>query len=260
MMLCVSFGGLKVTFNQTPKNSKCWFIFLGLHHLAVPILLFVAQRTIWDTVKRNSYVDDCLKSVCVEEEGVALVHNLSKLLARGGFHMTEWVSNSAPVVASVPEEERSGSVKDLNFDQPNIQRALGSNWDVVNDEFTFKVMLKERQPTRRELLSIVSPIYDPLGFTAIFILLAKMLMQDLCKMKLNCDDQIDAKHIRLWNIWLKELPKIEQLRIPRCMKPSSLNEIVSTQLHTFADASQRGMVQLFTYDLKISKALLIARL
>ena len=182
-----------------------------------------------DTVKKNFYVDDCLKSVRKDEEAVALIYGLMKLVGRGGFHLTKWVSNSAKVVASVPIEERSGSAKDLNFDQPNLRRALGNSWDVVNDEFTFKVEIKEKQPTRRALLSIVSSVYDPLGFTAPFILLAKILMQDLCRMRLNWDDQIDAKHIQRWSTWLKELPKIEQFRVPRYMTSSRLKEIVVTQ-------------------------------
>jgi hypothetical protein len=89
--------------------------------------------TVLDTVKRNFYVDDCLKSVRDEDERVSLANGLTTLLARGGFHLTKWISNSARVIQSVPEEERSGSMKDLNFDQPTIQRTLGVNWDVVND-------------------------------------------------------------------------------------------------------------------------------
>ena len=77
-----------------------------------------------------------------------LANGLTTLLARGGFHLTKWISNSARVIQSVPEEERSGSVKYLNYDQPTIQRAIGVNWDVVNDEFMFKVTIKEKQPTR----------------------------------------------------------------------------------------------------------------
>jgi hypothetical protein len=140
----------------------------------------------------------------------------------------------------VPEEERSGSMKDLNFDQPTIQRTLGVNWDVVNDEFMFKVTIKEKQPTRRGLLSFVSSVYDTFGFTAPFILQAKILMQELCRRKLSWDELIEADHVKRWNTWLKELPRIEQLRVPRCIKPTNTPEIVSTQLHTFADASQRG--------------------
>ena len=42
------------------------------------------------------------------------------------------------------------------------------------------------------------------------------------------------------NAWLIELPNIEQLHIPRSFEPSSKEEIRSTQLHNFSDASQSG--------------------
>ena len=82
---------------------------------------------------------------------------------------------------SIPKEERSDSIRELNFYQPTVERALGVRCDVIKDEFVFKVASKEKQPTRQGLLSIVSSIYDPLGFTAPFILSAKILLQELCK-------------------------------------------------------------------------------
>ena len=199
-------------------------------------------RIVTDTVKRNFYVDDCLKAVRDEKEGVQICSKLPELLDMGGFHLHKWVSNSPHVMMSIPEEERSGSIKDLNFDQPTIERALGSHWDVIKDEFVFKVTIKPKQPTRRGLLSIVSSIYDPLGFTAPFILPAKILLQELCKDGLKWDDLIEPSHLQRWNNWLQELPKLEQLHVSRSMKPESWSDANanSTQLHTFADASQSG--------------------
>ena len=44
----------------------------------------------------------------------------------------------------------------------------------------------ERQaPTRRGILSLVSSMYDPLGFAAPFTLPAKALLQDLCGQNLG---------------------------------------------------------------------------
>ena len=117
------------------------------------------DKIITDTVKRNFYVDDCLKAVRDEKEGVLVSSKLPELLDRGGFHLHKWVSNSPRVVMSIPEEERSVSIRELNFDQPTIERALGVRWDITKDEFVFKVVIKARQPTRRGLLSIVSSIY-----------------------------------------------------------------------------------------------------
>ena len=46
------------------------------------------------TVKRNFYVDDCLKSLPSVSVAIARVNNLHALLARGGFRLTKWVGNS----------------------------------------------------------------------------------------------------------------------------------------------------------------------
>ena len=40
------------------------------------------------TVKRNFYVDDCLKSVPTNPKAVTLVGELRELISRGGFHLT----------------------------------------------------------------------------------------------------------------------------------------------------------------------------
>ena len=194
--------------------------------------------SIVDIVKKNFYVDDCLKSVSDEQEGVEVARKLPELLSRGGFRLTKWVSNSAAVIESIPESERAGDVRDMNFVQSTIQQALGKNWDVVTD--TFKVTIKKKPPTRRGLLSIVSSIYDPLGLVAPFILPAKILMQELCRENLSWDDPIPDRYLERWNVWINELPEIENFRVSRCIKPATLKEIASTQLHTFADASERG--------------------
>ena len=196
--------------------------------------------SISDIVKKNFYVDDCLKSINDVEECVKVVKNLLELLSCGGFHLMKWVSNSSKVIEFVREGERAGIVKDLSFLQPTIQQALGKHWDVMADKFTFKVNIKKKPPTRRGLLSIISSIYDPLGFVTPFILSAKILMQELCKENLSWDDPIPGKYLKRWDIWINELPNIQRFHVSRCIKPPTLKGIVSTWLLIFANASERG--------------------
>ena len=66
-----------------------------------------------NTVRRNFYVDDCLKSVPSESESMRLTADLRRLLERGGFNLTKWVSNSRKLIKSLPEYDRAGSFKDL---------------------------------------------------------------------------------------------------------------------------------------------------
>ena len=193
-----------------------------------------------ETVERNFYVDDCLKSVENEVEAINLAKQLRTLLARGGFNLTKWISNSRKVLESLPQSERAAQVKSMDFDKLPIERALGVQWDVHSDKFGFKIVIKDRPATRRGILSIVSSVYDPLGFVAPFILNAKLILQDLCRKKFGWDDQIPEDYLHRWQAWLQELPKLEQVTIDRCFKSPELEEITSIQLHHFSDASQHG--------------------
>ena len=137
------------------------------------------------TVKRNFYVDDCLKSVKSAKNAVEFVHQLRSILSKGGFRLTKWLSNSSEVLDCIPRVERAPSVLDLDLDKvnPPIQRTLGLKWDLEKDEFTFKVTLRDRPNTRRGILNMTSFVYDPLGLVAPVVLTANKLLQDLCKKK-----------------------------------------------------------------------------
>ena len=185
-------------------------------------------------------MDDILKSVASDNAAIRLAGQLRELLSRGGFKLTKWLSNSRKVIESVPESERAALVKNLDFDQLPVERALGVQWNVSSDKFGFKIIIKDRPVTRRGILSIVSSVYDPLGFAAPFILNAKLILQDLCRNKLGWDDKIPAEYMHRWQAWLQELPKLEQLEIDRCFKSADFGEISSSQLHHFSDASQQG--------------------
>ena len=77
-----------------------------------------------DTVNRDFYVDDCLKSVPLVEEAKKLVDQLPRLLARGGFHLTKWLSNRREVLDTIPADERAPSVMDLDLGDQPVDRAL----------------------------------------------------------------------------------------------------------------------------------------
>ena len=128
-----------------------------------------------DTVNCNFYVDDCLKSVPTVPEAHRLVSQLSNLLAQGGFHLTKWISNCREVLKSIPPSERAPSIRDLDLEDLPMDCALGTQWDVERDTLSFKVTKREVPNTRSGMLSLISGLYDPLGFATPFILPAKML-------------------------------------------------------------------------------------
>ena len=132
------------------------------------------------------------------------------------------------------------SFKDLHDGQMPVERALGVRWDVEGDIFCFKIEVNDKPLTRRGLLSVVSSVYDPLGFAAPVILPARAILQDLCRKRLEWDDPIPTEEKERWLKWLKDLPKLERFSVDRCFKPQNFGRTVSLQLHHFSDASQQG--------------------
>ena len=201
---------------------------------------FSAEAT--KTVQNNFYVDDLLKAVDSEKHAIELYRELKSLCATGGFTLTKWICNSKAVLASIPEAERAKDVRNLDLDIEDlpIERALGVQWCVQQDTFTFHVSIKERPTSRRGILSMVCSIYDPLGFLAPITFPAKCILQELCKQNIGWDEELPEMHVRSWNQWWQDLPKVREFKVSRCFVPCDFGNIVTAQMHHFCDASDIG--------------------
>ncbi len=195
-----------------------------------------------ETIRRNFYVDDCLRSEKTEDSTTELIRDLTTVCAKGGFHLTKFVSNSRAVLETIPIEERSKETRTLDLDRDTlpIERTLGMQWCVELDLFEFRIILSNKPPTRRGILSTVSSVYDPLGFAAPFILPAKKILQDLCREDIGWDDEVSDEYKIRWERWLNELPSLQKLQVPRCVKPTDFGTVVSQEIHIFSDASVTG--------------------
>jgi hypothetical protein len=194
-----------------------------------------------DGLLRSFYVDDLLSSVPCISTAITLVKDTTELSGKGGFHLRDWLSNSTEVNDSIPLSERAKSLQlDIEGDGLPVERTLGVVWSVKEDTLSFQTSSEEKPPTRRGMLSVISSVFDPLGIAAPFILPARILLQTLCKNKIGWDDPIGKEELRKWQEWLEELTCLEKLAIPRCLKPVAFLDIVSCQLHVFADASTKG--------------------
>ena len=193
-------------------------------------------------IKNDFYVDDFLKSVATEEEAIELADTMTKIMSEGGFKLTKWISNKRNVIDNIPVTARAKEIEklDLNYDDLPSQRALGVQWCIESDQLQFSMKEVNTLPTRRNILSVMSSIYDPFGITSPFVLKAKMILQELCRDKISWDELIPEDQREKWECWLKDLPKLESVKINRCFKPSHFGQVVNTQLHHFADASQHG--------------------
>ena len=203
----------------------------------------VMNPEVLETIKKNFYVDDLLKSVASEEQAIRLIRDLKTTCATGGFKLTKWVSSSQAVLASIPEEDRaSKEIKDVNLEKSEtpLERALGIQWNISSDTLCFKISPKQQPCTRRGILSIVNSLYDPLGFLTPMVLPAKRIIQELCRSNLGWDSEIPVSLAKRWETWVRALGQLEDLNISRCYKPKDFSNMYKAQLHHFCDASEVG--------------------
>ena len=153
------------------------------------------------------------------------------------------MSTSRKVIISINPTERAGSVKEINGDSDlPSDRSLGRNWNVESVSFIFDVDVTQKETTkgitRRHVLSTAASLFDPLGFLAPILLIPKLVMQQLCRMKLDWDDAAPDDLKKQWLDWIDEMPLLKEQQIRRCLKPQQTSGPFNTELHYFSDASE----------------------
>ncbi len=195
-----------------------------------------------ETVIRSTLVDDNLDSVDTVEEGKRLAAELKELYAEAGMELRKVVSNSEEVWEQFSEVERSPSInmaeictKDLTLP---LVKTLGVIYISAEDSFSFHMKEPgEMQWTKRTVLSFEAQLYDPHGLVTPFIVLARILVQDMWRAGLEWDQPLTAPLLKRWKAWLEELPLLAQLRVPRCLHGLWDEAPGEEEAHIFCDAS-----------------------
>ena len=180
-----------------------------------------------ETLRRNFFVDDLLKSVNTHEVASKLVDDVRQMCKAGGFHLTKFICNDKEVLATIPEEDRRQSVKngDLITDSLPTERALGIHCNLEHDYLGFCVHLKDTPATRRGMLSTVSSIYGPLGFVSPSILPGRKIIQRLRQGEVKWDDPVSCDIRKDWKEWKSYLSILGDITVNRCFKPSNFKSV-----------------------------------
>ncbi|GFR13771.1 uncharacterized protein TNCT_72181 [Trichonephila clavata] len=112
-----------------------------------------------------------------------LQSELQDALQSCGMVLRKWSSNSPELLnsSSSSDVEHSFSAEsDLSV------KTLGISWKPLQDRFVFNVsILSKSSFTKREVLSVIARLYDPLGFVGPVLTRAKILLQRLWQQKLD---------------------------------------------------------------------------
>ena len=182
------------------------------------------------------------------------LHNIANesllLFKKRGFRLRKWVANgiSKSILTNVPRCDLGCNVKEINLcsDVMPDSKALGLTWDVENDRLR---MLSRRAKhdvsTRREMLSFLAGLFDPLGILGPCILEGKLILQEVAVAGLDWDDQLSDKVLHKWRKWVASAESFFDVSISRCCFVDGLasesSDGVEFQLHGFCDASDRAL-------------------
>jgi len=189
-----------------------------------------------DVLTRAAYVDDIVVGADTEELLLRRKNDIVDLLRSGACTLSKWTSNSAAVLESVPSEDR---VQSMSFDprEEHAVKVLGLHWDTNTDSFAYHTSLQQTSSTKRQVLSIIARLFDPIGALGPMLLWAKCFMQLLWCTKLGWDDQMPDELQSMWQQFCTELPLVFDLNLPRHIDVTCRQDI---QLFGFADASVKG--------------------
>jgi hypothetical protein len=129
-----------------------------------------------------------------------------------------------------------------------LEKVLGLPWNCETDTFHFDLArVADRAtgliPTKRNILSILAALYDPLGIVSPILVTVKVLFQEICVAGLDWDIEIPDEMKRHWNAWLLDLTLIKEIILNRCLY-GLIGNTQNCTLHGFSDANFQ---KIYTY-------------
>lgn len=209
-------------------------------------------------IRNNFYVDDGMFGADSIGELCEQYTSLKKVLGSGGFNLRKWSTNCAKLREIIPERDLENPINKID----NSVKTLGISWVTTSDTLQVNVMIKSTKnvSTKRELLSQMASLYDPLGWLAPTILKAKMLMQSVWLLRIDWDDQLPSELIGEWIKIRTQLIEIGHFEVPRWLLTTDCADI---ELHAFCDASQKGMAAVVyvrtIHNEKVAVSLLVSK-
>jgi len=209
------------------------------------------------------YVDDLVTGECAADRAYKLYEKARDRLAEGGFRLRKWKTNDRELKVSIDPQKQSGSTgsKVVRLDEEETyakatlglaaqgcaksEKVLGVVWDSELDVIKFMLTpiadkAEGLVPTKRNVLSILAGVFDPLGVIGPVTVSMKMLFQDLCSRGFKWDEELTGEVSNRLKAWIEDLHRAKEITINRCVNRFTPGKVTKCYLHGFGDASKKA--------------------
>ncbi|XP_045779565.1 uncharacterized protein LOC123877104 [Maniola jurtina] len=192
------------------------------------------DNQIAEIILHDFYVDDLLSG----GDDLNVVRNIrsevTATLASARLPLRKWKSNEPQLVS-----ESTESTHDLNVGGNEPSKTLGLGWQPESDELHFPIgtSIAVKGNSKRDILSVISQIFDPLGLVSPVVIKLKIILQSLWLQNLSWDDPLTPEIQEAWCEAIKNLHVLNNLRVPRRVL---IDSFMRLEFHVFSDASERA--------------------
>ncbi|XP_031635447.1 uncharacterized protein LOC116348558 [Contarinia nasturtii] len=184
-------------------------------------------------VLNSFYVDDGTLCADTDLDAEKLYQELNEMLMSCGFPLAKWATNSAHMRSVLGVT--AGAVSSVNFDLCDESSILGLKWSIADDAFRYNYTnLSDLPPTKRNIVSAIAKLYDPIGWLAPIVILGEILIQDVWKSKVEWDTIVPLELKNRWNDLKRTMIDVNKITVPRWI---GLSPEKSIEIHGFSDAS-----------------------
>ena len=162
------------------------------------------------------YVDDILSGGHSLEDAEFKQADLIQVLASAGFPVKKITANNTALLDHLPREDLLNE-DFLKIDTCCITKTLGLRWNANTDTFSYAVqqIFASDSITKRQMLSIIAKLFDPLGWIGPVVITTKIFLQELWELKTDWDKNVPPSLLAKWLILINNLSNLCTLPIPR---------------------------------------------
>ena len=111
----------------------------------------------------------------------------------------------------------------------------------------------EDPKTKRSLIRLYLKVFDPMGLLTPFLMIPKLLFQELWTRGLDWDQSLDSDIAESWEIWKHELANVDQIKVPRWLLRNYL-QLTKVNSMDLVMPAKELMVQRSTFVLRTEMA------